>query len=120
MAMPIEQQAQIKASGGVLQVGGTPDMSFHPEHDHRLRCVIVTPERAVLDEKADFVVLPMIDGELGILPLHAPLIGRLGNGELRITRNEAVQKWQISGGFAQIRSNVVTVVTSKATAEGTV
>ena len=93
-------------------------MSFHPEHSHRLRCVIVTPERAVVDERADFVVLPMIDGELGVLPSHSPLIGRLGTGELRITRNESVQKWRISGGFAQIRSNVVTVLTGKATAEG--
>jgi len=118
MATPIEQQAQSAASGGVLQVGGTGDMSFHPQHDHRLRCVIVTPEKAVLDGMADFVVLPMVDGELGVLPQHAPLIGRIGTGELRITRNEAVQKWQVSGGFAQIRANVVTVLTGKATAEG--
>jgi F0F1-type ATP synthase epsilon subunit len=119
MAMPIEQKAQIAASGGALTVGGTTDLSFHPEHDHRLRCVIVTPERAVLDAPADFVVLPMIDGELGVLPQHAPLIGRLGAGELRITRNEAVHKWQIIGGFAQIRANVVTVLTGKATGENT-
>ena len=115
MSMSIEQEAQIKASGGVFTVGGTEDMSFHPAHDHRLQCVIVTPERAVLDERADFVVLPMIDGELGVLPSHAPLIGRLGSGELRITRGDAVQKWHITGGFAQVRSNVVTVLTSKAT-----
>src|SRR5258707_15467518 len=114
MTMSVEQQAQINASGGVLTVGGTTDMSFRPEHDHRLRCVIVTPERAILDEKADFVVLPMIDGELGVLPQHAPLIGRLGTGELRITRNEVVQKWQITGGFAQVRKDVVTVLTGKA------
>jgi ATP synthase F1 epsilon subunit len=117
MTMPVEQQAQINASGGAFTVGGTTDMSFHPEHDHRLRCVIVTPEKAVLDVKADFVVLPMIDGELGVLPKHAPLIGRLGTGELRITKDEAVQKWQIKGGFAQIRSNVVMVLTGRATSE---
>ena len=35
---------------------------------HTLQCVVVTPERAVLDEPADFVALPMYDGELGILP----------------------------------------------------
>src|SRR5580765_4747492 len=101
MSMSVEQQAQINASGGILTVGGTTDMSFHPESAHRLRCVIVTPEKAILDERADFVVLPMVDGELGVLPQHAPLIGRLGKGELRITRAGAVQKWQVTGGFAQ-------------------
>lgn len=115
MSMSVEQQAQINASGGVLTVGGTTDMSFHPDTvAHRLRCVIVTPEKAILDERADFVVLPMVDGELGVLPQHAPLIGRLGKGELRITRGDAVQKWQVSGGFAQVRKDVVTVLTSKA------
>jgi F-type H+-transporting ATPase subunit epsilon len=114
--MPVEQQASIKAVGDILQIGGTSDMSFHPEHSHRLRCMIVTPEKAVLDHYADFVVLPMIDGELGVLPKHAALIGRLGKGELRITFDETVQKWEIVGGFAQIRANIVTVLTGKATA----
>ena len=47
-----------------------------------VQCVVVTPERAVLDEAVDFVALPMYDGELGVLPGRAPLIGRLGFGEL--------------------------------------
>jgi len=85
--------------------------------DKSLRVVIVTPEKAVLDDKAEFIVLPMVDGELGVLPAHAPFIGRLGKGELRITHAGVIQKWQVSGGFAQVRSNVVTVLTSKAAAE---
>jgi F-type H+-transporting ATPase subunit epsilon len=80
-----------------------------------LQVVIVTPERSVFDEKADFIVLPMIDGELGVLPQHSPLIGRLGKGELRITKAGSVQKWQVVGGFAQVRANVVTVLTGQAT-----
>lgn len=80
-----------------------------------LRVVIVTPEKAVLDDKAEFIVLPMVDGELGVLPQHAPLVGRIGKGELRITKDGAVTKWQIAGGFAQIRKDVVTVLTEKAT-----
>ena len=43
---------------------------------HALRCVVVTPERALLDETADFVALPMYDGELGVLPGRSPLIDR--------------------------------------------
>ena len=52
--------------------------------DRHLKCVVVTPERACLDEVADFVALPMFDGELGVLPGRAALIGRLGYGELRL------------------------------------
>ncbi len=85
-----------------------------PDAVKTLRIVIVTPERAVLDDKADFVVLPMVDGELGVLPQHAPLIGRIGQGDLRITKEGVVTKWQIAGGFAQVRKDVVTVLTEKA------
>jgi F-type H+-transporting ATPase subunit epsilon len=113
MAMPTEERAAVAATGGLSQVGGTTDMRFDPAHDHRLRVVIVTPEKAVLDERADFVVLPMVDGELGVLPKHAPLIGRVGKGELRVTLNDTVKKLHVEGGFAQIRSNVVTVLTSR-------
>lgn len=81
---------------------------------HTLRCVVVTPERALLDETADFVALPMYDGELGVLPGRSPLIGRLGCGELRIRRGGAVERYYVDGGFAQIRLNVVTVLTGRA------
>lgn len=79
-----------------------------------LECVVVTPERAVLDEKADSVVLPMYDGELGVLPGRAPLIGRLGYGELRLRRGDQVKRLYIDGGFAQVRANVVTLLTDRA------
>ena len=79
-----------------------------------LRCVIVTPEKAVLDEPADFVALPMYDGELGVLPGRAPLIGRLGYGELRAQQGGTTRRYFVDGGFAQVRSNVVTVLTARA------
>lgn len=79
-----------------------------------LQCVVVTPERSVLDETVDFVALPMLDGELGVLPGRAPLIGRLGYGELRTVIGRTVHRYYIDGGFAQIHANVVTVLTSKA------
>jgi F-type H+-transporting ATPase subunit epsilon len=82
--------------------------------DRRLQCVVVSPERALLDQTADFVVLPMLDGELGVLPGRAPLIGRLGFGELRTVEGSTVRRFYIDGGFAQVRNNVVTVLTSTA------
>jgi F-type H+-transporting ATPase subunit epsilon len=77
-------------------------------------CVVVTPERAVLDEPAEFVALPRYDGELGVLPGRSPLIGRLGAGELRLQQRGAVRRFFVDGGFAQVRSDVVTVLTSRA------
>jgi F-type H+-transporting ATPase subunit epsilon len=79
-----------------------------------LHCVVVTPERALLDEAADFVAVPMYDGELGVLPRRAPLIGRLGCGELRIRRGERTQRLFVDGGFVQVRDNTVTVLTARA------
>jgi F-type H+-transporting ATPase subunit epsilon len=76
--------------------------------------VVVTPEKAFLDEAATFIVVPMFDGELGVDIGRLPLIGRLGFGELRITQGKDVKHYYIDGGFVQVRDNVVTVLTSKA------
>jgi F-type H+-transporting ATPase subunit epsilon len=87
-------------------------MPDHPERE--LHCVVVTPERAVIDEAADFVAVPMFDGELGVLPGRAPLIGRLGYGELRLKRGAQTRRFFVDGGFVQVRANTVTVLTSRA------
>ena len=79
-----------------------------------VQCVVVTPERAVLDERVDFVALPMFDGELGVEPGRAPFIGRLGYGELRTRKGQTVHRFYVDGGFVQVRANVVTVLTPKA------
>ena len=87
----------------------------HPPTGARtLQCVVVTPERALLDQPADFVALPMYDGELGVLPGRSPFIGRLGCGELRIRKGNEVQRYFVDGGFAQVKANVVTVLTARA------
>jgi F-type H+-transporting ATPase subunit epsilon len=87
----------------------------HGTHSARsLQCVVVTPERTVLDATVDHVALPMFDGELGVLPGRAPLIGRLGPGELRTRHGNEVKHYFVDGGFAQVRGNVVTVLTPRA------
>src|SRR6267154_58411 len=85
-----------------------------PATGRALRCVVVTPERAVLDEATDFVAVPMADGELGVEPGRLPLIGRLGYGELRIGHGAAAQHWYVDGGFVQVRADVVTLLTARA------
>lgn len=85
-----------------------------PTTSKPLHCVVVTPEKAVLDEVCDFIAVPMYDGELGVLPGRLPLIGRLGYGELRTQKGGVVHRYFVDGGFVQIKNNVVTVLTSKA------
>ena len=80
----------------------------------KLQSIVVTPEATVRDEPADFVVLPLYDGELGVAPGHTPLIGRLGFGEMRIVHNGVTTRLYIDGGFAQVADNIVSVMTSRA------
>ena len=80
----------------------------------KLQCVVVTPEKTLFDEWVDFVALPLFDGELGVMPGRAPLIGRLGFGELRTKVGSDVHRYFVDGGFAQVRNNVVTVLTQRA------
>jgi F-type H+-transporting ATPase subunit epsilon len=92
---------------------GTVEKSGKPGLD-RLQCVVVTPERTLFDSVVDFVALPLYDGELGVLPGRAPLIGRLGYGELRTREGGTTHRYFVDGGFAQIRDDVVTVLTNHA------
>jgi F-type H+-transporting ATPase subunit epsilon len=80
----------------------------------KIQCVVVTPEKTLFDEWVDFVALPLYDGEVGIMPGRAPLIGRLGFGELRTKSAETVRRYFVDGGFVQVRDNVVTVLTNRA------
>jgi len=80
----------------------------------QLQCLVVTPEKTLLDETVDFVALPLYDGELGVLPGRSPLVGRLGYGELRTRLGSAIHIYYVDGGFAQVRDDVVTVLTNRA------
>lgn len=82
--------------------------------DAPLRVVVVTPEATVVETAADFVAIPLVDGEYGIAPLHSPMIGRLGYGELRIRTGGSEQRYYADGGFVQVNGNVVSVLTNRA------
>lgn len=84
-----------------------------------VRCVIVTPECTVLDIRARFVTLPLSDGQRGVGHGHAPFIGRLGAGEVRIVGEQggsaaAVRRTFIDGGFVEVGQDSVTVITQRA------
>lgn len=80
---------------------------------HSLHCVVVTPERTVLDTDADFVALPLFDGEIGIAWNHSPTIGRLGYGELRVRSGSSTKRYYVGGGFVQVADNLVSVMTNR-------
>jgi len=79
-----------------------------------IRCVVVTPERTELDRQAESVVLPMFDGELGVLTGRAPLIGRLGYGTLRLQTAAGPERYYVDGGFAQVEKDEVNILTARA------
>ena len=75
---------------------------------------IVTPERLAYSDEVDAVVLPGSEGELGVLPHHAPLVSTLGVGELRIRKGGAEESFAIVGGFLQVRPDKVVVMAETA------
>jgi F-type H+-transporting ATPase subunit epsilon len=79
-----------------------------------LHCVVVTPEQTALDQEAEFVALPLFDGEIGIGPNHSPLIGRLGYGEMRLKSGGTTKTLYLDGGFVEVVGNVVSVLTNRA------
>ena len=75
-----------------------------------LRLEVVSPDGRVFTDDVDMVVVPGIEGELGILPHHSPLVTALGVGELRIRRAGTVQFMLISGGFVEVRPDKVVIM----------
>ncbi len=79
-----------------------------------IKCVVVTPEKVVLEKDAEFVSLPLYDGDYGIAFNHTPVVGRLGAGELRIKNTGNTDSYYVSGGFVEVLNNTVTLMTSRA------
>ena len=71
---------------------------------------IVTPERLAFSDQVDAVFCPGVEGELGVLPHHAPLLSMLGVGELRIRKGSDEEFFAIAGGFVQVRPDKVVVM----------
>lgn len=80
----------------------------------QLRLVLVTPETTLLDEPVTSLVFPLFDGQMGVLPGRAPLVGRLGAGELKIESGSGARRYFIDGGFVQVKGGVVSVLTHSA------
>ncbi len=79
-----------------------------------LRLEVVTPERRVVDETVDSVVVPGREGELGILPGHAALISALKSGILTYARGSVTNRMVVSGGFVEVSNDRVSVLANVA------
>lgn len=85
-----------------------------------LRLEIVTPEAKTYSEDVDMVVLPGIEGELGILPQHVPLMTQLVPGELKVTRNGQDLYLAVGEGFVEVTQENVSVLTDMAVEEASI
>jgi len=79
-----------------------------------IRLDIVTAERAVYSEDVDMVIAPGVEGQLGILPHHTPLMTTLQAGELRVRKGGEEVSLAISGGFLEVRPDRVVVLADAA------
>ncbi|UCH87560.1 MAG: F0F1 ATP synthase subunit epsilon [Dehalococcoidia bacterium] len=80
-----------------------------------LRVDIVTAERVVFSEEdVDRLIVPGIEGELGVLPLHAPLLTSIQPGVLRVVKGEEETTMAITGGFIEVRENRITILADAA------
>lgn len=79
-----------------------------------IRLEIVTPEAKSYSEDVDMVVVPGVEGEMGILPNHVPLMTQLKPGELKVTRNGQDIYLAVGEGFIEVTQERVSVLTDMA------
>ena len=82
-----------------------------------LKLQIVTPDSRVYSDTIDSVVIPTVEGEVGILPGHIPLLAQVQHGELRVTKDGASLLLAVSGGFVEIEGDRVHVLAEHAISE---
>jgi F-type H+-transporting ATPase subunit epsilon len=82
-----------------------------------LRLEIVTPETRAYSDDVDFVVLPAIEGEMGVYPMHVPLITAIKPGELVVTKGGTTTHLAVGEGFVEVTGEKVSVLVDMAITE---
>jgi F-type H+-transporting ATPase subunit epsilon len=80
----------------------------------KLRLVVVTPEGKTFDSDVEQVVMPGVEGQLGILPGHVPLLTAIQPGELDLKAGSRGDELAVGGGFAEVTGDRVTILTDMA------
>jgi len=82
-----------------------------------MRVTVIAPDRSLYDGDAEAVTAPAYDGQVGILPHHAPFLTLLGDGKLVVRTGGVTRNFRVRGGFLQVVDDTVRVVAEQATAE---
>lgn len=82
-----------------------------------LKLEIVTPEGRAYSDDVAMVVLPSIEGEIGVYPAHVPLMTQLSPGELRIVKDGKTTEFVVGTGFIEVTGDSVSVLTDSALGE---
>lgn len=78
-----------------------------------LKITVLSPEKTLFEGSVDSIVAPAYDGEVGILPGHAPMMTLLGKGTLRLGAEGRAGRFNVEGGFLQVVDDAVRVVTER-------
>ena len=79
-----------------------------------IRCEIVSQDRLVYEGDVDIVVIPGIEGEMGILPDHAPLLSILDVGVVRVRKDNEEEVFTVTGGLVEVQPEIVTILADAA------
>jgi len=83
-----------------------------------MHVTVISPDAAMFDGDADAVTATAFDGEVGILPGHAPFMTLLGRGPLRVRRADVVSEFKVEGGFLQVVGDRVRIVAERVQRSG--
>jgi len=79
-----------------------------------IRCEIVSQDRPIYEGDVDIVVIPGVDGIMGILPNHAPVLTTLNYGIIQVRTGETEENFTVAGGVAEIQPTIVTILADRA------
>ena len=79
-----------------------------------IRCEIVSQDRPIYEGDVDIVVIPGVDGIMGILPNHAPVLTTLNYGVIQVRTGETEENFTVAGGVAEIQPTIVTILADRA------
>ena len=82
-----------------------------------MQVTVIAPDKAVYEGAADSIVAPAFDGEVGILPKHAPFMTLLGDGRLVVREGGTDRAFRVRGGFLQVVHDRIRIVTEDAQPE---
>jgi F-type H+-transporting ATPase subunit epsilon len=98
-------------------VGGAGHfLAWEKDVCHGFQLELVSPEKLLLSRAVEMVVIPAAEGEMGVMPGHAPMIVALRGGAIRVTENgQVTESLFVPGGFAEVTPERVTVLADEAT-----